>query len=83
MTLYILARWTDNNVITMASKIHCVHPIKSFQRYTPVQRKVIDVECLNSVSMYSKHMGRTDQMDQNVVVFPRENVVVVPLHMEC
>lgn len=62
----LLVRWTDNNVITMASNVHGMQQVSKARRYSRIQRKSIDVDCPNVVEKYNKHMGGTDQMDQNV-----------------
>ena len=72
----------------MASNFHCVHPINNVQRYSRVQRKVINAECPNSVSMYNKHMhGRNrpngSECECAQDCSPREKVAVAPLHVDC
>ena len=48
---------------TMASNIHCVHLIRTVQRYSRVRRKEINVECPNSVSMCNKHIQRRNKQN--------------------
>ena len=72
----------------MASNFHCVHPIKNVQRYSRVHRKVINLECPNSVPMHNKHLHGTNRPNGSECECvqdwsPREKVMVAPVHVEC
>ena len=62
----IVARWNDNNVVTMASNCHGVEPIGSVQRWSKAEGKVVDVPQPHLISKYNKNMGGVDQMNQNI-----------------
>jgi hypothetical protein len=60
------ARWKDNGVVTIGSTIHGINPLSKTKRYSKAQKKVVQVDMPNCVSMYNKYMGGTDQMDENI-----------------
>lgn len=63
---YIIARWKDNAVVTMASTTYGVHPLSTASRYSKSEKKQIDLPRPHMITMYNKYMGGTDRMDQDL-----------------
>lgn len=63
---YIIARWKDNAVVTMASTTYGVQPLSSASRYSKTDKKKIDLPRPHMITMYNKYMGGTDRMDQDL-----------------
>lgn len=62
----IVIRWNDNSVVTVASTLFGVAPMKRVQRYSQAQKQQIQVPIPDAVAKYNKSMGGTDRMDQNI-----------------
>lgn len=63
---YIIVRWKDNAVVTMASTTYGVHPLSTASRYSKSEKKQIDLPRPHMITMYNKYMGGTDRMDQDL-----------------
>lgn len=62
----IIAKWVDNNVVTMASTIHGINPLSSVSRYSKSELKKVQVPQPNMFTEYNKYKGGTDRMNQNI-----------------
>lgn len=62
----LFVRWMDNSVVTMISSSCGTQEISQAKRYSQQQKKNIMVPRPKLIAQYNKHMGGTDQMDQNV-----------------
>ena len=66
---FIVVRWNDNGVVTMASNAHGVNPMQRATRFSARERKKIKIPMPTVVNMYNKYMGGVDRMDQNVACY--------------
>lgn len=64
-----IARWNDNNVVSIATNFDSVTPVKHVNRYSREQKKVISVTQPKVISSYNHHMGGIDRADQNVSLY--------------
>lgn len=62
--LYV--RWLDNKVVTMASTSYGVAPVKTVERFSRTDKKIVNVPRPDVAMQYNKNMGGTDQMDNNI-----------------
>ena len=61
-----LVRWSDNNIVTVASTNHGVAPLSSVKRFSRKEKKSIQVSRPSAIAKYNAAMGGTDLMDENV-----------------
>ena len=61
-----LVRWKDNKVVTVASTLYGKEPMKRACRYITDKGGRVEIDQLNSISVYNKSMGGVDRMDQNI-----------------
>ena len=66
---FIVVRWNDNGVVTMASNAHGVNPMQRATRFSVRERRQVKIPMPSVVSMYNKRMGGVDRMDQNVACY--------------
>ncbi len=59
-----LVRWKDNAVVTTASTIFGATHKKSAQRWSRIERKIIQIDEPASIGQYNKFMGGTELMDE-------------------
>ncbi|XP_049950246.1 piggyBac transposable element-derived protein 3-like [Schistocerca serialis cubense] len=60
-----IARWNDNNVVTVATNFDRVQPLSSVTRFSREQKKRISVLKPNLLHSCNTHMGGIDRTDQN------------------
>lgn len=62
----IVTKWVDNSVVCVASTVHGTNPVANVKRYSQKEKKHILVTRPALLEQYSKFMGGTDRMDQNI-----------------
>lgn len=62
----LVVRWKDSAVVTIASNVHSIEPLKSVSRYSREQKKRISVPQPNVLSQYNSYMGGVDLADNFV-----------------
>ncbi|CAG5041979.1 unnamed protein product [Parnassius apollo] len=64
----IVAKWHDNNIVTILSNCHGLDPITKVDRigFVDKKRSKIQVDCPAVIKMYNKYMGGVDRFDENV-----------------
>lgn len=62
----ILVKWMDNNAVTTASTCHGVAPLSMVNRYSQKDKKIVQVQRPSIITEYSRFMGGTDLMDENL-----------------
>jgi YD repeat-containing protein len=63
---FVVIRWNDNSVVTLASNVHGVLPVEKVKRWSSSEKKRIEVSQPAAIKFYNTYMGGTDRMDQNV-----------------
>ena len=63
---YILVRWNDNSVVTLASNCYGVNPVRSATRWSNADKKRIAIDQPEVVFQYNQFMGGVDRMDENI-----------------
>ena len=61
-----LVHWKDNKVVTVASTLYGKEPMKRVRRYIKDKGSRVEIDQLNSISVYNKTVGGVDRMDQNI-----------------
>lgn len=63
-----LVQWNDNNIVTLASTSHGLHPITKVDWIAVVNKKLtkITVACPQAVCVYNKFIGGVDRFDENL-----------------
>ncbi|KAI4463266.1 transposase is4 [Holotrichia oblita] len=69
----IVAKWHDNNVVTIASDNTSVYPIHQVSRYNRQESKKISVTQSHIIQVYKNNMGGVDRCNQNVALY-RTNI---------
>lgn len=59
-------RWRDSSIVSIASTLYGIIPLRNVDRYSKQDKKVIPVPRPHAFSEYNKNMGGTDLMDQNI-----------------
>ena len=62
----VIARWRDNNIVTVGSTVHPVKPLVKATRYSRAERKRVQIDLPSLVQRYNESMGGVDQMDHNI-----------------
>ena len=65
----LAVRWNDSSVATLASCCQPVHTAGTSKRYSPSEKKMLDIPKSSLVKYYNKNMGRVDRMDQNIAYY--------------
>lgn len=65
----ILVKWVDNSVVTVASTLHGVNPITTVNRYSSLEKKIVQVSRPSAIGNYNEYMGFTDLMDENIAQY--------------
>ncbi len=65
----VIVRWVDNKTVTMASSCFGVGPVGNVRRYSQAEKKNIQVPRPDLITQYNRHMGGTDQMDENIAQY--------------
>lgn len=64
-----ITRWYDNNVVNCLSTIHGCHPINSVQRWSPKEKKYIQITQPHVIKSYNQYMGGVDLIDMLVSLY--------------
>ena len=62
----MVTRWKDNAVVTVASTVHRQNKIGKAKLWSEKDTKYVQIPVTHAIENYSKGVGGTDQMDQNV-----------------
>ncbi|XP_060845894.1 piggyBac transposable element-derived protein 3-like [Rhopalosiphum padi] len=55
--------WRDNKVVTLLSTFVEIDPMSKVKRFSKTENKTIEIDCQHIVSVYNKHMGGVDLLD--------------------
>ena len=58
-----VTRWFDNNVVNCLSTLHDCQPIDLVERWSPKEKKFIQITRPDVVKVYNAHMGGVDLID--------------------
>ncbi|KAH8022778.1 hypothetical protein HPB51_005076 [Rhipicephalus microplus] len=58
-----LARWKDNNLVTVASTQVSTGETNAVSRWSSSREERIEVECPQAILEYNRHMGGVDKLD--------------------
>ncbi|CAK1593770.1 unnamed protein product [Parnassius mnemosyne] len=63
---FIIAKWHDNNIFSIASNAVGINPKQSAKRFSQSEKRNIVIEEPHMVSIYNKYMGGVDRSDENI-----------------
>ncbi|XP_047505945.1 piggyBac transposable element-derived protein 3-like [Pieris napi] len=63
---FIIAKWHDNNIFSIASNAVGINPKQSAKRFSQSEKRNIVIEEPHIVSIYNKYMGGVDRSDENI-----------------
>ncbi|KAF9413284.1 hypothetical protein HW555_008450 [Spodoptera exigua] len=63
---FIIAKWHDNNIFSIASNAVGINPKQSDKRFSQSEKRNIVIEEPHMVSIYNKYMGGVDRSDENI-----------------
>lgn len=62
----VIAKWNDNNAVTVASNALAVLPVNKVKRFSQSEKKHISVDQPQLLKFYNENMGGVDRGDQNI-----------------
>ena len=62
-------RWKDNKLVNALSTYTGNQPVQKAKRYCHQEKKRIEIDQPNIISVYNKSMGGVDRMDQNISTY--------------
>ena len=62
----IICKWSDNNIVNIASNNLTVFPVNRAKRFSQSEKKHIYVDQPRLIKSYNENMGGVDRSDQNL-----------------
>ena len=64
-----ITRWLDNKVVNCLSTLHGCEPISLIQRWSPKEKKHVQITQPYVVNVYNQHMGGVDLIDMLISLY--------------
>ncbi|GFT63148.1 piggyBac transposable element-derived protein 3-like [Nephila pilipes] len=68
-----MVQWNENRIVLLTSNCYGFEPVAETNRWSNIDKRLLEIDQTYIVSQYNKFMGCADRMDQNISQYWSKN----------